>query len=91
MTTATYAGLGAVYTGVGALAENIRATDDMWNRVIGAMTAGSLVGLRTGSLYTSGGAAAALGFMSAAVYLCGGEFGPHDDGVLERRRAMYED
>lgn len=91
MTTAIYGGLGAVYAGVGTIAENTRDKKDMWNGVIGALAAGSLVGLRSGSMYVSGGAMAALAAMSAAVDLFDGNFGPMDDSVIERRRAIYRE
>lgn len=89
-TTAIYAGLGGVYKGVEKLSENIREKEDIWNRVIGAVCAGSLVGLRTGSYYTSGGAMGALGCMALVSGLFD-HIGPHDDHVVAHRKAMYQE
>lgn len=90
VTTATYAALGGVYTGVEAMAENIRGKQDLWNRVIGGAAAGSLVGLRTGSIYASGGASFACAFMAFFVAAVGGTLGPVDDKALERYQAIYD-
>lgn len=89
-TTATYAALGGVYTGVEALAEDMRGKHDLWNRVIGGAAAGSLVGLRTGSVYASGGAAFACGVVAFAIGALGGTIGPVNNPGLARREAIYK-
>lgn len=73
-----------------AIAEGMRGKDDMWNKVIGGAAAGSLVGLRTGSVKTSGLAAFACAFMAMFVGAVGGTWGPVNDPSLARREAIYK-
>lgn len=89
MTTATYGVLGGVYTGVEAIAENVRGKKDMWNRIIGAGTAGSLVGLRNSSVAVSAGASFACAFMAFFGEAVGGSWGPSPEVTREKREAIY--
>lgn len=89
MTTAAYGALGGVFTGVEAIAENLRGKDDVWNRVIGAGTAGSLVGLRTGSIGVSIGASFACACMALSVGILGGTWGPSQAITTEKRESIY--
>ncbi|KAI0565884.1 Tim17/Tim22/Tim23/Pmp24 [Gracilaria domingensis] len=91
-TTAMYSGLGAVYLATDSFAHGVRDKDDMWNSVIAGVVSGSLVGLRTGSLYISAGAASSLAAVSALYHIFDGQFGPREDNPgIRRRRAVYQD
>lgn len=90
-TTATYAALGGIYTGVEAMAENMRGKQDLWNRVIGGAATGTLVGVRTGSIYAGGGASFACAFMAFFLGALGGTVGPMDESVFKRRLASIYD
>lgn len=61
----------------------------MWNRIIGAGTAGSLVGLRTGSVGASVGASFACAFMTFTVAAAGGTWGPSREITTEKRESIY--
>lgn len=89
-TTGAFAGLGAVYLGTETLLRNNRDKDDVWNRVIAGSLAGSLVGLRNGSLYASGGAAASIAFGTFILHLCNGKIGSmYEEQVLKDHSAIY--
>ncbi|PXF42548.1 Outer envelope pore protein 16-3, chloroplastic/mitochondrial [Gracilariopsis chorda] len=89
-TTAIYSALGAVYMATTTLARDTRNKDDMWNSVIAGAVAGSLVGIRSSSLYMSAGAAASLASVSALYHIFDGQFGaPKDNRVVQRRKAIY--
>lgn len=89
-TTAVYAALGGTYTGVEAIAEGMREKKDMWNKVIGGAAAGSLVGLRTGSVKMSAMASFTCAFVAFFIEAAGGTLGPVDDPSLARREAIYK-
>lgn len=82
--------LGGTYTGVEAISEKMRGKDDMWNRVVGGAAAGSLVGLRNGSLWASSGAAFTCAFIAMFVGAVGGTWGPVNDPSIARREAIYK-
>jgi len=71
------------------MAENIRGKKDVFNDSIGGIITGSLVGLRSGSLYASAGASAALGVGMLCVNLLGGTMGSVGDLAVERRKEVY--
>lgn len=89
-TTGAFAGLGAVYLGTETLLRNNRDKDDVWNRVIAGSLAGSLVGLRTGSLFVSGGAAAAIAFGTCLLHLTNDKIGPmNEEEIFKKHEAIY--
>lgn len=65
----TFAAVGAVFIGGTAMAESMRGKDDMYNRMIGACAAGTVVGMRTGKASTSAVACPIMAFVSAVVDL----------------------
>lgn len=79
-----------MYTGTEAIAEGLREKDDLWNRVIGAGTAGSLVGFKTGKIGMSIGGAFTFAALALSVSLLGGTIGIDEDRARERREAIYK-
>lgn len=89
MTTATFAAVGGIFTGATAVAEDVRGKQDIWNGAIAGIAAGSVVGLRSGSLYASAGACGAFAAMSIILEILGGTMGPVEDRNAERRADLY--
>lgn len=91
-TTGSFAGVGAVFLGTKAVVRDLRDTDDAWNSIIGGACAGSLVGLRNGSYFAGGGAAAAMAFAMGFMHLVNGTFGPMDKELPKRTaEAVYRE
>lgn len=91
-TTGTFAGIGAVFVGTDTFLRNTRDTDDAWNSVIAGACAGSLVGLRTGSFFVSGGAAASMAFAMGMMSIFDGSLGSFDKDFYKKRiEAIYRE
>jgi hypothetical protein len=90
--TAIFATVGAVYCGTEALLESSRGKKDVWNKAIAGCAAGSLVGLRSGNLYVSGGACASFAAFNIFLDAVGGNPGTASgvNPTLEKRRKIYE-
>lgn len=89
-TTGTFAGLGALYLGTETMLRNSRDKDDIWNRLIAGALAGSLVGLRKGSLFHSAGAALSVTVVNIGLYLGNDSIGiPDGDRFFERLKSVY--
>lgn len=69
------------------MARSIRGKRDFVNGAIAGCAAGSVVGLRAGSVLMSGGACAAFAAMSAFVETVG--FDSVNDYTTRRRKAVY--
>lgn len=86
-TTGSFAGIGAVYLGTRVFLRDVRDSDDAWNSVIAGACAGSLVGLRNGSIFAGGGAAAAIAFVLGFTHIIkdvNGTLGPiHNSSALD--------
>ena len=84
--TAMFASVGAMYTAAEPIVRNMRDnTDDAMNGAIAGCAAGSLVGIRNGSVGVSAGACATFAALSAMVELV-----PHsNDNTIVRRKAVY--
>jgi hypothetical protein len=88
--TGAFAALGAVYCGTEQLARSSRGKDDVWNKAIAGCSAGSVVGLRTGSVVAGGGACAVFASMAIVLDLLDGTGGPTVNTNLIKRRKLYE-
>lgn len=89
ITTALYTSVGAIFTGLLPMVQNARGKKDPLNPAMAGCAAGTVVGLRSGSLYVSGGACASFAFVAAFLDVLGGTMGPTHDRTTERRREMY--
>lgn len=63
----------------------------MWNQVIGGASAASLAGLRTVSVHTSVGAAAAVAVGMTFLGLLGGTIGSIGNTIVEKQKEVYKD
>jgi Tim17/Tim22/Tim23/Pmp24 family len=90
--TGMFAAVGAVYCGTEALLESSRGKHDVWNKAIAGCAAGSLVGVRSRSVYASSGACAAFAAMNLFLDAVGGNPGSAfgDNPNLVKRRKIYE-
>lgn len=84
-TTGLFAVVGAIFTAVEPMAQNARGRRDAFNGAIAGCAAGSVVGLKTGTLHGSAGACAAFAAMSALIETVG--FGATDGS--KRREKVY--
>lgn len=73
--TGAFAAVGGLYCGTENIAKGVRGKDDSWNRAIAACSAGSVVGVRTGSVAAAGGSCAAFAALAAAMDLFEGNVG----------------
>eukprot|EP00270_Netrium_digitus_P020613 TRINITY_DN853_c0_g1_i1.p1 TRINITY_DN853_c0_g1~~TRINITY_DN853_c0_g1_i1.p1 ORF type:complete len:154 (+),score=25.67 TRINITY_DN853_c0_g1_i1:53-514(+) len=62
-----FAAIGTVFAATDAIAQEVRGKKDIWNGFLGGLAAGSVVGLRTGSVPMAVGASAAFAAMSVIV------------------------
>lgn len=88
--TGAFASLGAMYCGTEHLVQSTRGKSDVWNKAIAACAAGSVVGVRTGSVGAGGGACAAFAAVSVAVDILDGNAGPTTNDTLTKRKKVYE-
>jgi Tim17/Tim22/Tim23/Pmp24 family len=88
--TGAFASLGAVYCGTEQLLKSTRGKSDVWNKAIAGCSAGSVVGVRSGSVAAGGGACAAFAAMALLVDVFDGNAGPTVNETLAKRRKLYE-
>lgn len=88
--TGAFASLGAMYCGTEHLVHSSRGKSDVWNKAIAACAAGSVVGVRSGSVGAGGGACAAFAAVTLMVDVLDGHAGPVVNDTLARRKKVYE-
>lgn len=84
-TTGLFAAVGAIFTTVEPIAQNARGRKDAFNGAVAGCAAGSIVGLKTGTVHASAGACAAFAAVSALIETVG--FGASDGS--KRREKVY--
>lgn len=87
--TGAFAAIGGIYAGSEEVLKSTRGKNDMWNQAIAACSAGSVVGVRTGSVAAAGGSCAAFAAMAVALELFETP-GPMVNDVIIKRKKLYE-
>lgn len=87
-TTAMFAAVSGVYTASEGIVQNIRGKKDIGNGAIAGCAAGSLIGLRKGSVQMVAGGCASFAVVSAFLETFGG-LGSVHNRTEQRRKAVY--